>query len=218
MCLPDNFVVERRNVKHARLRVNEDESVNLFVPNSFTDFDIENLLKQKAQWIKAKQDFFKKKSKILLRRNEILLLGNRYLYYYSTQYKNKTIVNHESKTIQSQRDLLDTKIQEQWMKTEARKYIRERVKVLSENLFLPYNKLFIRSQKTKWGNCTKEGNISINWRIYKAPSFVIDYVIVHELCHIIVMKHSVRFQTFLKSHYPDTDEAREWLDKYGNSL
>lgn len=216
--LPDNYSVVRRDVKHARLRVHEDGSVQMFVPFSFSDEEIERLIEAKTQWIASKQRFFAQKERIKLRRNEILLFGNRYTYYYSAKYKNKIEINHETKTIQANRDLLDSTIQEKWLKSVAKKHITKRVEALSEALLLPYNKLYIRSPKRKWGNCSKEKNISINWKIIKAPKFVIDYVIIHELCHTVIMKHTVRFQTLLRSHCPDCEQAQVWLDRYGNSL
>lgn len=218
MTLPNNYTVEHRNVKHARLRVHEDGSVRLFVPQNFTEQDISKVLKMKATWIASKQQYFRQKGKILLRRNELLLFGNRYAYFYFSQYKNKVVVNEESRTIQARRNLLDINIQEQWLKSVAKKYIYPRVAELSENLMLPFNRLFLRSQKRKWGNCSADKNISINWRIIKAPDFVIDYVIIHELCHTLIMKHTVKFETLLNSHCPDYKQAQAWLEKYGNSL
>ena len=216
--LPAHYSVIRRDVKHARLRVHEDGSVQMFVPLAFSDEEIERLLEAKAQWIASKQRFFAQKEIIKLRRNEILLFGNRYAYFYSSKYKNKVVVNHEGKTIQAQRDLLDAMVQEKWLKSVARKYFLSRTETLSEALLLPYNRLYIRSQKRKWGNCSKEKNISINWRVIKAPKFVIDYIIIHELCHTVIMKHTVRFQTLLRSHCPDYKAAQEWLNRYGNCL
>lgn len=216
--LPENYSVVRRDVKHARLRVHEDGSVQMFVPLSFSDEEIERLIEAKTQWIADKQRFFAQKERIKLRRNEILLFGNRYAYYYSAKYKNKIEINHETKTIQANRDLLDSTIQEKWLKSVAKKHITKRVEALSEALLLPYHRLYIRSPKKKWGNCSKEKNISINWRIIKAPKFVIDYVIIHELCHTVIMKHTVRFKTLLRSHCPDCEAAQAWLDRYGNSL
>ncbi len=216
--LPENHIVTRRDVKNARLKVCEDGVVQLYVPTSFTEEEIERLLEKKAKWIASKQEYFKQKSNIKLRRNEILMFGNRYSYFYSSKYQNKVIINHESKTIQAKRDLLDKAVKEKWLKSVAKKYISERVETLSESLLLPYNKLYIRSQKKKWGNCSNEKNISVNWRVIKAPEFVIDYVIIHELCHTVIMKHTVKFQTLLRSHCPDCDAAQAWLDKYGNSL
>lgn len=218
MLLPENYTVIRRDVKHARLRVHEDGAVLLIVPQRFTEEEVAKVIEMKSQWIASKQQFFNQKEKIVLRRNELLLLGNRYTYYYSSKYTNKVVVNHESKTIQARRDLLDMSVREKWMKSIAGKYIRQRVVELSENLLLPFNKLYIRSQKRKWGNCSAEKNISINWRIIKAPPFVIDYVINHELCHTVIMKHTVKFETLLNSHCPDYKQAQAWLDKYGNSL
>ena len=218
MTLPENYTVIRRDVKHARLRVHEDGTVQLFVPNKFTDEEVAKIIEMKSQWVASKQQYFKQKGIILLRRNELLLFGNRYAYFYSTQYVNKVVVNYESRTIQARRDLLDIAIQEKWLKGIASKYIHERTKELSEALLLLYNKLYIRSQKRKWGNCSADKNISINWRIIKAPAFVIDYVITHELCHTVIMKHTVKFETLLNSYCPEYKQAQKWLEKYGNSL
>ncbi len=214
----ENVIIVRRDVKNARLRINENGMVQLYIPLAFTDEDVEKLLDRKKSWIESKLRFFEQKAKIQLCRNEILLYGNRYSYYYSTTYKNKVVVNHESKTILANRNLLDLKIQEKWLKSEAKKYIARRVETLSKALLIPYNKLYIRSQKKKWGNCSSEKNISINWRLIKSPVFVIDYVIIHELCHTIIMKHTTRFHTLLRSHCPDCEQAQSWLDRYGNSL
>ena len=98
MMLPENYTVVHRNIKHARLRVNEDGSVHLFVPEGFNEKEVKKLLEMKASWIASKQQFFQQREKILLRRNELLLLGNRYAYFYSTEYQQRVIVNHESKT------------------------------------------------------------------------------------------------------------------------
>lgn len=212
------YNIIRRDVKNVRLRVSEDGTVNVYVPTHFSDEDVNSIIEKKSHWIDSKYEYFKKKKTILLSRNEILLFGNRYTYYYSTIYENKMIINHESKTIQAKRDLLDIQVQEKWLKSFAKRYITERVVTLSESLLLPFNKLYIRSQKKKWGNCTKEKNISINWRIIKAPQFVIDYIIIHELCHTIIMNHTAKFKTLLRSYCPDCDQAQDWLEKYGNSL
>ena len=78
MTLPSNYIVEPRDVKHARLRVHEDGSVSLFVPQNFTEQEIGKVLEMKASWIASKQQYFHKKDKILLRRNELLLFGKRF--------------------------------------------------------------------------------------------------------------------------------------------
>lgn len=218
MQLPDNYILIQRDVKHARLRVSEDGLIRVIVPPVFSDADVESLLNKKQRWIEKNVRFFKGMSKINLQRNQILLYGNRYTYFYDSTYEHKVTIDHEHKTIRAKRNLLDKNIQQQWLTNVARKYLTQRIDDLAGKLKFKYNKLFIRNQRKKWGNCSKERNISLNWRLIKAPLFVIDYLIVHELLHTVVMNHTHKFWTMLKSYYPDYKDAINWLDKYGNSL
>ncbi|MCB0739131.1 MAG: M48 family metallopeptidase [Bacteroidetes bacterium] len=218
MELPDNYILIRKEVKHARLRVSEDGKVRIIAPPTFSEDDISAMLKKKAKWIDSNLKYFKGMSTIELQRNQLLLFGNRYSYFYDTTYAQKVVVDHEHKTITSQKDLLDPKTQEKWYRRVAKKHLTKRTKELSAKMKLPFNKLFIRESKTKWGNCSKEKNISLNWKLIKAPDYVIDYIIIHELLHTVVMSHTHKFWTLLKSYYPDYKESIKWLEKYGNSL
>lgn len=218
MHLPDNYILIQRDVKHARLRVSEDGCIRVIIPHVFTQDDVNALLKKKQRWIDRNLKFFKGMSRISLQRNQILLYGNRYTYFYDSTYEHKVIVDHEHKTIRAKRNLLDKVIQQQWLTGVAREHLTKRTEELATKLKFNYNRLFIRNQRKKWGNCSNEKNISLNWRLIKAPLFVIDYLIVHELLHTIIMNHSHKFWTMLKSYYPDYKDAINWLDKYGNSL
>ena len=218
MQLPENYILIRKEVKHARLRVSEDGRVRIIAPPAFSEDDISAMLKKKARWIDKNLKYFNGMSKIELQRNQLLLFGNRYSYFYDTIYAHKVVIDHEHKTITSQKDLLDLKIQEKWYRTIAKQYLNKRTKELSTKLKLPYSKLFIRKSKTKWGNCSRNKNISLNWKLIKAPEYVIDYLIIHELLHTIVMNHTHKFWTLMKSYYPDYKDSIKWLEKYGNSL
>ncbi len=218
MQLPDNYILIRKEVKHARLRVSEDGRVRIIAPPTFSEDDITAMLKKKAKWIDSNLKYFNGMSKVELQRNQLLLFGNRYSYFYDTTYTQKVTVDHEHKTITSQKDLLDPKTQENWYRSVAKKHLTKRTKELSTKMKLPFNKLFIRESKTKWGNCSKDKNISLNWKLIKAPDYVIDYIIIHELLHTVVMSHTHKFWTLLKSYYPDYKESIKWLEKYGNSL
>jgi predicted metal-dependent hydrolase len=218
MKLPDNYILIEKTVKHARIQVNENRLVRIIVPPSFSEEDIVALILKKQNWINKYLHFFNQMSKIDLQRNQILLFGNRYSYFYDTTFQHKIVINHEHKTIQAKRNLLNISIQEKWLKEIAKKYLTQRIDELSDKLGVHFKRLFIRSQKKKWGNCSWEKNISLNWRLIKAPLFVIDYLIVHELVHTLVMNHSHKFWTLLKSYYPEYRDAINWLDKYGNNL
>ena len=218
MKLPDNYILIRKEVKHARLRVSEDGKVRIIAPSSFSEDEISSLLDKKSKWIDKNLRYFENMSKIELQRNQLLLFGNRYNYFYDTTFTQKVIVNHEHKIITAKRDLLDLKVQEKWYRKVAKIDITKRINQLSEKLNFKYNKLYIRNQRNKWGNCSRDKNISLNWKLIKAPEYVIDYIIIHELLHTAVMEHTNKFWTLLKSYYPNYKESMKWLEKYGNSL
>ncbi len=218
MQLPEHYSLTRKDIKHARIKVNESGLVRIVVPDSFTEDDIVALIFKKKQWVEKQKAFFFKKVKIELARNQLLLFGNRYHYFYDDTYKQRVLIDHQHKTIRANRDLLAIDIQEKWYKSLAKLHLSSRTENIAKQLGFEYRRVFVRNQKTKLGNCSFEKNISLNWRLIKAPEFVIDYIVVHELVHTKIMSHSSKFWTLLKSHYPDYKAAIAWLEKYGNSL
>ncbi|GAB2588207.1 M48 family metallopeptidase [Spirosoma areae] len=218
MQVPENYIVVQKGVKHARLRVSENGQVRVIIPETFGQHEVDLLLAKKKRWIEKHLRYFRNKSVIRLQRNQLLLFGNRYSYFYDDSFERKITVDHTHKTIRARRDLLNQRIQESWYKALAKQHLTQRTEELARNLNFNYNALFIRNQRTKWGNCSADKNISYNWRLIKAPEFVIDYLIVHELIHTQIMNHTGRFWTMLRSLYPDYRDAINWLDTYGNSL
>ena len=85
-------------------------------------------------------------------------------------------------------------------------------------LGVTYGKISIRDQKTRWGSCSSEGNLSFNWRLILAPPDVLDYVVIHELCHRKEMNHSKEFWALVESLMPEYKERRKWLRENGNNL
>ena len=81
-----------------------------------------------------------------------------------------------------------------------------------------YARLTIRSQRTRWGSCSRSGTISLNWRLLLAPEPVLDYVVWHEVCHLQVLDHSPRFWRLVAKHCPDYREQMRWLRQHGATL
>ena len=79
-------------------------------------------------------------------------------------------------------------------------------------------RITVRSQRTKWGSCSSRGGLNFNCLLLLAPPEVLDYVVVHELCHLLEMNHSPRFWSEVKRVLPDYAAARKWLRQNGNSL
>jgi predicted metal-dependent hydrolase len=219
MEFPENYTIERKSVKHARIKVSANQGVHVIIPEHFSAAELQALLHKKQPWIeKHLQSFAQRKKRIPLHRNHILLLGNRYTYYYDGAYARQVIINHTHKTIRAKRNLLDPEIQHNWYKIEAKKLITRKVAECAQRHQFSYNQVFIRNQHTKLGNCSGKKNLSFNWRLLKAPECVIDYVVIHELVHTAIMNHTTQFWTTIKSLYPDYKQAIEWLETYGNNL
>lgn len=81
-----------------------------------------------------------------------------------------------------------------------------------------YTRICVRDQKTRWGSCSAKGTLSFNWRLMLAPPAILDYVVVHELCHLTYMNHSAAFWQKVESVYPDYRSARKWLKDHGQEL
>ena len=104
------------------------------------------------------------------------------------------------------------------LKAAAKPVIEEKVRLFADKIGVKYGKITIRSQKTRDGSCTAKGNLNFNCLIMLMPEEIIDYVIVHELCHIKQMNHSRRFWNEVESILPDYKERRKWLKLNGNIL
>ena len=101
---------------------------------------------------------------------------------------------------------------------EALKVIPERVEYFARVIGVTYGKITIRNQKTRWGSCSSKGNLNFNCLLMLAPPEVLDYVVVHELCHRKQMNHSKAFWSEVEKVLPDYKEARKWLKEEGSQM
>ena len=100
----------------------------------------------------------------------------------------------------------------------AKQVIPEKVAYYARLMGVTYGRISIRKQKTRWGSCSREGNLNFNCLLMMAPPEVLDYVVVHELSHRLEMNHSVRFWAQVEKVLPDYRTQRKWLKEHGNQL
>lgn len=100
----------------------------------------------------------------------------------------------------------------------AKQVIPTKVAYYARLMGVTYGRIAIRKQKSRWGSCSREGNLNFNVLLMLAPPEVLDYVVVHELCHRLEMNHSARFWAQVEKVLPKYREAREWLKENGNRL
>ena len=96
--------------------------------------------------------------------------------------------------------------------------ITPKVRYHAKNMGVEYNKVLISDLKYRWGSCTPKDNLNFNWRLIKAPMFVIDYVIVHELAHLMESNHTAQFWNIIEAHLPGSQKAKDWLKEHGAIL
>lgn len=106
----------------------------------------------------------------------------------------------------------------EWYKREARERLAERLRHRAEMLSLKPTSLRITSARTRWGSCSRWNGLSFAWRIVMAPLEVVDYIVVHELCHIVEKNHSPRFWSLVEQILPDYKKRRRWLRENGHRL
>lgn len=100
----------------------------------------------------------------------------------------------------------------------AKEYFPKRVSYYQQYTGGTYHRISIRDQKTRWGSCSSKGTLSFNWRLMLAPPAILDYVVVHELCHLTYMDHSAAFWKKVEAVCPDYRAARKWLKDHGHEL
>ncbi len=107
---------------------------------------------------------------------------------------------------------------ERWYRRAARAEIAPRVEAACAALGAGHGRITIREQRTRWGSCSPSGALSFNWRLLLGPPDVLDYVVWHEACHLVVLDHSPRFWALLERHLSGYREPQRWLRRHGTAL
>lgn len=104
---------------------------------------------------------------------------------------------------------------EAWYRAEARRVIGERVAHHAAALGVTPGRIAIKDTRSRWGSCSSKGNLNFSWRLLLAPFAVLDYVVVHEVAHLVELNHSPRFWSLVAAHCPDYRRHKAWLRAHG---
>lgn len=105
--------------------------------------------------------------------------------------------------------------QEKELRERAKSVLAQRTAYFARQVGVTYGRITVRDQKTRWGSCSQTGNLNFNFRLILAPSEVLDYVVVHELCHRRQMNHSAQFWQEVAQVLPDYRKRKAWLTENG---
>jgi len=211
--------------KTLAVEVHPDGKVIIIAPISATKTEIQNKVEKRSAWITKQLRFFKAYP---FNKNQAEWVGGETVYYLGRQYRLKIIIGNEDVKLYGKFLFVSTPqkhdahrikiLVESWYLSHAKRVFAERIKrftSLMEREKIVMNKLQTRSMLKRWGSCTKQRNIVLNSLLVKAPVYCIDYVIVHEICHLKYHDHSPRFWGLLLKHCPDWAKAKERLEHGG---
>jgi predicted metal-dependent hydrolase len=105
-----------------------------------------------------------------------------------------------------------------WLKGESVRVLNARTEQIGRQIGVSINSIRVRDQRSRWGSCSCHKNLSFNWRLIMAPEPILDYVVIHELCHLKEMSHSRVFWGLVAIYCPDWRERRKWLNKHSSEL
>jgi len=227
-----NYLLHSQERKDIKISIDLVNGVEVFSPQHLEDEKINEMLKKKAPWIITKLKELNQVETINQRKEfvsgeKLPYLGRQYklkvhreaveqAQFFFYQGKFKAIVPRSWSQDEVQQTLEKKLIQ--WYRDHGSLKLKERAKYYQELLGVSPTSLSLRTQHKRWGTCTPNGDIYINWRIVMAPVKVIDYVLVHELAHLIVPEHNQKFWNLVKSVLPDYEERKEWLRLHGMEL
>ncbi|EOD01838.1 M48 family metallopeptidase [Caldisalinibacter kiritimatiensis] len=222
------FTVEYRKRKTLEIRIIPPDKVLVICPKGLSKDKIIELVSKKANWIVKKlKELESIEYNLVEKKYEdgevVKYLGeDYYLHINIVKNKNKAVIEINKDKLNITSPMKDKelvkKILKDWYKKQANKVVKERVEYYKDIIGVKPNKVKAKEQKRIWGSCTSKGNVYFNWRLIMAPIHIIDYVVVHELCHLIHMNHSKEFWKLVESVIPDYKERKEWLKKYGVTL
>ncbi len=201
--------------KTISLQINEDATLIVRAPLTVSDKRIVEIINKKSDWILDKKKILKEKAKKILKiefkeNEKIPFLGN---YYTLKLTESKNILLTE-KNIQIPKDFIrknPKKKLEIWAKKCLQTLIEYKLSHFSQKTNLKYSSFKITSAKKRLGSCTSKNSLNFSWKISFFPEEIIDYVVIHEICHIKIKNHSKNFWKEVEKYCPDYLERKKWI-------
>lgn len=216
----------RRSAKRKKvtITVERDRTVVVHAPAGVTDEKIHQLVDKKRQWLFEKLQHDQKYQPLPHPPGKELVNGESALYLGRTyrielvETTDDTVTFAGKFLIPRARAAQRKQVLRQWYLERARLKIPPRVRLHAKSLGVTYQHIKISDSRYRWGSCTPANNLNFNWRLIKAPMFVIDYIVVHELAHLIETNHTPRFWNIVNAQTATLERAKKWLRDNGQSL
>jgi predicted metal-dependent hydrolase len=218
-------VRRNRRARHVRLHVDEQGDVTASVPARFSAARLDPIVRERADWLHevlTRMALKSRDTEVDLERGDPVRWLGQWVPTSLVREGKRASVRYDEPSgrlelrVPEDGDAHDALLA--WYRREARRIFEERVDAWGTAIGLQTGKVSVREQRTRWGSCTHRGDLSFNWRLVLAPPWVLDSIVVHELCHIDELNHSDRFWAILDERYPRHQEASDWLRDHGPAL
>ncbi len=221
-------ITVRRSPRAKRLSLkieSEKPELVLVIPRYALSLQIDSFIRKQTPWIEKHWNQALKKVQRRPKRNQ--KDGDIYFYFGETltlklipsvRWTTKVravgdtleITLHKATSLSDGKKAIKKAVQE-FYKKKAGEVIHDRLQFFNEHYNLKYNRVTFRNQKTRWGSCSSAKNLNFNYRLMMAPIEIIDYVVVHEMCHLKYMNHSAAFWQLVAEEMPEYKEMKKWL-------
>lgn len=201
--------------------IKPDNTITVRAPERLSDRSIHEIVEQKSAWIREKmannlQQNESVQPKSYRNGEEFLFLGKRYILEKVAGGSGVALVDGTlcvgipRDSCECERSPVVTPLHS-WYRGQALHLIAERILFWRKRMNVSPRDVKVKKLKSRWGSCSQKGNVNFNWLLVLAPMEIVDYVVVHELCHLLHPNHSPAFWELVESMVPDYRERRKWL-------
>lgn len=223
-----NYRLVRSNARRtSAISIDHQAKISIYVPFRTTRQYVESFIKDKEDWIYKCVDTAQKNQAVISQKKfdeggSFLFLGKKFPILIVEKENKRANVDFDGtrwtislpETVkQSEREKKIKMKLIEWYRTQAQEIVGGRIFHYSRVIGVSPKIIAVRSQKRMWGCCHyKKQQIHINWQVVLAPLKVIDYVVIHELCHLVHPNHSQRFWNKVEKYMPDYRDHKKWLN------
>jgi predicted metal-dependent hydrolase len=207
-------VSKSRSARYARLKISAEHGLSIILPQHYPASYAEEVIRGKQRWVKKKLATIQRSRQIYADTSHVQYLGHTLnIHTYSTTHSHATaqLIDEELVVDLPESTSEVRPIVVAWLKSRAQSIIPPLVEQHGQHMETKYSTVRLRTARTRWGSCSPRGTLNFNWKLIMVPLEVIEYVIVHELCHLREMNHSPAFWKLVDQHCPNWRAHRRWL-------
>jgi len=217
-------VRENTRAKRVIIKVRVSSDVEVVVPRSFDRSQLREILERRSVWIAQQRKRFRDLRRIYTPKTiELAAIGERWDIKYEKEPSDKTWASEAPGWTLIVRGRVDdpalvSAALNAWLHRKAKLVLKDWLSALSHERSIAFNRLTIRRQKTRWGSCSNRKNINLNRNLLFLPARLVEYVLIHELCHIDQQNHSKAFWDLLERHVKGCWEIASEMKQAGRKV